>query len=366
MYHADGHPPELLLVWGLVALVTGAAVRSPPSLALAMVLFGGWCAWESGLRQAVHLPFLIPWAVTALAFLSLRWRPGLHLAALALGLWIVGLGALIDDPRSHMVVAGIGVAITAGGALATRGPQTWRSLGPTVVAYGTAIAFAGFFSIQFVQPFLDGIGSSGAQPGSDVLVTRALPALAFLAAVVLWAMARGHPGAVSVGIAALSIELFALLVDGRAHWLVALSGAGVAGLALAGERRLGWSVLATRSAVVYGAGMAFLALYAWQFWQDRPGSAGPRTLELVILAVLALGLVVALVSWATRHGLQRVQWAAFAAFSVEVFSLYVNTIGTLLGTSLFLLVASLIVGALAWLAIRLHERGRAASGEVAR
>jgi uncharacterized membrane protein len=323
-----------------------------------MALFAGWSGWETGLTQAIHWTFLPAWAATTAAFLALRWRPGVHVAALAVSLWLVGLGYVIDDPRGQLIVAVIGVTIAAASALATRQPGLGASIGPVAFSYGVAIAYAGFFAHQFVHPFIEAIGSSGPKPGPDVLVARALPVLAFLTVASLWAMARGGRAAVAVSVAALTVELVALLLTGDAHWLVAASGATVAALALTGQRQLGWSVPTVRSSVVYGSGMAFFALYAWQFWSDRPASAGPRTFELVVLAVLALGLVIALIAWSTRHALLRVQWAAFAAFSVEVFSLYANTIGTLLGTSLFLLVASVIVGALAWFAIRLHERTR--------
>ena len=48
--------------------------------------------------------------------------------------------------------------------------------------------------------------------------------------------------------------------------------------------------------------------------------------------------------------------SAYAGFALEIFMLYVTTLGTLLNTSLFFLVAAIIVSALAWAAYRLHQR----------
>ncbi len=51
-------------------------------------------------------------------------------------------------------------------------------------------------------------------------------------------------------------------------------------------------------------------------------------------------------------------WFAYIAFSIETFALYYNLAGTMLSTSLFFLVAGLIVAALAFMAWLLHERGQ--------
>ena len=47
---------------------------------------------------------------------------------------------------------------------------------------------------------------------------------------------------------------------------------------------------------------------------------------------------------------------AYTGFAIEIFTLYVRTFGTLLNTSLFFLVAALLVSGLAWVAYRLHQR----------
>ena len=49
-------------------------------------------------------------------------------------------------------------------------------------------------------------------------------------------------------------------------------------------------------------------------------------------------------------------WIAYIAFSIEILSLYGFTVGSILGTSLFFLIAALIVAALAYAALRLARR----------
>ena len=60
--------------------------------------------------------------------------------------------------------------------------------------------------------------------------------------------------------------------------------------------------------------------------------------------------------WALATDNRGALWLAYVAFAVEIFSLYVRMLGTLLNTSLFFLIAALIVSALAWVAYRLHRR----------
>jgi len=66
---------------------------------------------------------------------------------------------------------------------------------------------------------------------------------------------------------------------------------------------------------------------------------------------------------AISHGLstlnQAVLWVGYLGFSIEILSLYWQTVGSILGTSLFFLIAALIVTALAFVALRLAQRSDA-------
>ena len=64
---------------------------------------------------------------------------------------------------------------------------------------------------------------------------------------------------------------------------------------------------------------------------------------------------------AISHGLSTQNrgalWLGYLGFSIEILALYWQTVGSILGTSLFFLIAALIVAALAFMALRLAQRG---------
>ena len=79
-----------------------------------------------------------------------------------------------------------------------------------------------------------------------------------------------------------------------------------------------------------------------------------------LIAILVIALVLAAIFWGLKAGNSGALWIGYIGFSVEILAIYIKTIGTLLNTSLFFLVAGLIVSALAGLAYRLHARGEIA------
>ena len=70
-------------------------------------------------------------------------------------------------------------------------------------------------------------------------------------------------------------------------------------------------------------------------------------------------------SWALRTDNRGALWVGYAAFAIEIFAIYDKMLGTLLNTSLFFLVSALIVSALAWTAVLLHQRQLPATGGAA-
>ena len=92
--------------------------------------------------------------------------------------------------------------------------------------------------------------------------------------------------------------------------------------------------------------------------------AGVVTLEISVLVglrlnfanILAIPLLLGAMLWALRTDNRGALWLAYAGFAVEVFSLYIKTFGTLLDTSLFFLIAAVMVSGLAWAAYKLHQR----------
>ncbi len=165
---------------------------------------------------------------------------------------------------------------------------------------------------------------------------------------------RWRPG---VHISGMALTYFAIslgfyLDKGHAHHIVAGLGLAVAALALAYERA-GFDRDAIAPPVLtYAAVVAFAGLFALQFFER------PERDTLMMLAGLTLALLLAAIWYALHRRNRGLLWFAYIAFSIETFAIYYNLAGTMLSTSLFFLVAGLIVAALAFMAWQLHERGR--------
>ncbi len=236
MYHIDGHAPDGVMLWWLGALLAGVVLRSNPVLALAMVLVCVWSGMEMAARNRVFWPFLIGWTAVTAAFSWQRWRPGAHLAALALTYFAICLGFFLDNGHAHHIVAGLGLAGVALALAHERSGFDSAALAPPALTYAAGIAFAGLFALQFVE--------------------------------------------------------------------------------------------------------------------------NPTRGTLMMLAGLTLVLLLAAIWYALQTRNRGLLWFAYVAFSIETFAIYYNLAGTMLSTSLFFLVAGLIVAALAFMAWLLHERGR--------
>ncbi len=151
MYHMDGNAPDVVLVWGAGTLLAGVLLRSNPALAFALILFSVWGMWETGQREAVHWPYLVPWALVSAAFYWQRWEPGVHLSGLALTGFILTYGAIHHSSGGYETVVLIGALI---GALSALGLVTSPRLTPVWrggILYALFIAFAGLFALQFMK-----------------------------------------------------------------------------------------------------------------------------------------------------------------------------------------------------------------------
>ncbi len=242
MYHMEGNPPDAVLMWALGALLAAALVRSNPALAAAFVLLTVWSCYERGLGNAAHWSFLPVWAAAVAAALWLRWRPGLHLAAASLVVWLVPLGYYLLDRHAHWIVVTVGVLAAVGAAAGSREIDRRVTASGALFAYGLIVAFAGLYLIQFI----------------DRLV------------------------------------LFGLQDS------------------------------------------------AW-------------TPQLVLLALLTLGLLLGAMLWALGTDNRAALWLSYAGFALEILSLYVRTFNERLNASLFFLIAAAMVSLLAWVAYRLHQ-----------
>ena len=91
-------------------------------------------------------------------------------------------------------------------------------------------------------------------------------------------------------------------------------------------------------------------MFALQFFEDTHGG------KLILLAALTLVLLLAAIAHALSTGNRGALWLGYIGFSAEILTLYGVTVGTILGTSLFFLIAAVIVALLAYAALRLARQ----------
>ena len=198
MYHIEGNPPGAVLVWALGALLAGVLLRSNPALALAMILVGLWSGWQTSLIERIHWPFLLGWGAVAAAFLWQRWRPGLHLSAIALSGWIITNGFVVHH-GAHWAVALIGLGICAASLASEQLNGLPKRIAPAALCYGMIIAFMGLFSFTFLQR----------QP-TGTMVLLAVVMLALLLGAVFWGWRTQHRAVLWLGYAGFSAVALAL------------------------------------------------------------------------------------------------------------------------------------------------------------
>ena len=138
----------------------------------------------------------------------------------------------------------------------------------------------------------------------------------------------------------------------RAH-LVEPAALGVAGVfgGLILREVSGKSTEISQSLGAYGFALAYAA--AWPMHFDRQPMLA---LPLGVWSAMVLALTIAAILEAWRTNNRGLLWIAYAAFSIEIVSLYFKTLGTLLSTSVFFLCAGLLVIALAACAWMLINR----------
>lgn len=326
-----------------------------------------------GLAQVLATLAAVLIGFAAMSFVAANWHEMSKLARLAVifaGLW------------SSLAVAG--VLLQAG-----RGGFAHASLLAAVAIYGAGIMLiAQTYQMDGHPPnavWLWGLGALAAG-----LLTRSNPVLAVsLVVFVVWhwmeqfdswkdvhwaflpawagvaagfAMTRWRPGLHLLSLALMSWVIeYGYIFDAEAvqgHLIVTLVGLGLVAISiLAGPSIDRWRRV-SGTIMLYGFAMAFAGVLALQFIVDRHGD------HTLLYGAVVLSAIVAALAWSWRTDNKAALWTAYAAFSIEIFSLYVKKIGTLLGTSAFFLVAGLFVAALAYAAFRLHQATSGRSGEL--
>lgn len=163
---------------------------------------------------------------------------------------------------------------------------------------------------------------------------------------------RWWPGAHLSGLALAGfiVSLGATLRDGHAFHIVTMLGLAASAVAVGLERtQPRWAGLAS-VALSYAAAVAYAGLWVLQFIER------PDTGELVVLGAFSLVLLLGLIWYGLAAHNRGALWLGYIGFSIEILALYGKTVGTLLDTSLFFLVAGLLVAGLAAMAWRLHAR----------
>jgi uncharacterized membrane protein len=147
------------------------------------------------------------------------------------------------------------------------------------------------------------------------------------------------------------VSLGYLLGRGHEQTAVAIIGLLAAAAAIAAEKALpGYEQIAA-TILAYAVVVTFAGLYALQFVEDPPLGT------LIALATLTLVLLLGAIGYGLETANRGVLWLGYIGFSLEILSIYWKTVGTILNTSLFFLVAALIVAALAYMALRIARRG---------
>lgn len=151
-------------------------------------------------------------------------------------------------------------------------------------------------------------------------------------------------------LSAFVIELGYLLDDGHQHALVVMLGLSVAAGALWLEKSRADLDHIAGPVLAYAVAVTYAGLFALQFWEEPPKAT------FIVLAALSLVLLLAAISHGLATRNRGAVWIGYVAFSLEVLAIYWKTVGSILGTSLFFLIAALIVAGLAYLALRIARR----------
>ncbi|MFA5950339.1 MAG: DUF2157 domain-containing protein [Hyphomicrobium sp.] len=319
-----------------LGLANALAILSAVLIGFAVMSFVG-ANWQD-MPRLLRLGILIGslWASYGLAgALASRGMAGFAHAAILLGVAIFGASIMLVSQMYHMDGNPPDAVLlwAAGGLLAGCVLRSNPALALTMVLVVIWGIMEAAIRGQVFWPFL----------GPWAIVSAAF----------YWR--RWRPGLHLSGLALTGfvVSLGYLLNHGHAHGLVVAVGLLVVGASLAGSQLRPDLPGLWPGVLNYGIVIASAGLLALQFVND------PSLDVFVLLAVLALMASLAVIYRGMHTGNGIAVWLGYLGFSFEVLSIYVKTIGTLLDTSLFFLIAGLLVSALAAIAYRIHSKGAA-------
>lgn len=299
-YHISGYTPDALLLWAAGVLLSAALLASAPSLVLGIGLATLWVVWDTADGGRVPAwQALIAFAVCA----GLVWRQQsiVALHALLIGLIVWLFAEFLDAKLQLWPLSLLGLAVCAVGLAGARAQkEEQRDFLPPLAIYGALLAFGAHLGHQIARE--DGY----------LRLTDA-----------------GYVGWMGFGLLAVVLAALAWrrwLAPGPAA-TIGLYGLGLCLLALVEPSRL---LALTPLRPTVAIGMAFGALL--------------------------LAASVWLIVQATDMGWRGLTVVGFLAFGAELLYIYFETFGGLLSTSLFYLVAGLLLIALSATFVWLERR----------
>jgi uncharacterized membrane protein len=324
--------------------------------------------WQISLAPALAILGAVLFGFAVMSFVAANWQemPKLLRIVLLLGGLLVSYlaaGALFQrglDAFAHAAIL-IGVAIFGASIMLISQMYHMEGHPPDAVLLWAAGALLAGLLLRSKPALALAMLLVGLWAGWETSMNEKVfwPFLIGWAAVTA-AIVREHwrPGLhlAAVVLALWTITLGYLLHKGHAHGVVILAGVSLMAAGFSVEKLDERLAKFSPSSECYGLAIAFAGLLAQQFVEDIQVS------NLVALAVATLAMMIAVIVWGLRSGHRGLLWLGYIGFSIEVLALYFKTVGTLLGSSLFFLMAGALLIALAFLAHRLHARELKAGG----
>ncbi|MEQ1577253.1 MAG: DUF2157 domain-containing protein [Hyphomicrobium sp.] len=317
-------------------LATVLSMLAAVLLAFAVMSFVGanWQDMSKLLRIALLFTLLVGSTIAAGVFFE-RGLDGFGHACAMLGSAIFGANIMLISQMYHMDGnAPDAVLLWAGGALLSG--LLLRS-GPTLALAMVLVCFwAGWETNQ-----------------RDEVFWPFLAAWAVVSAGFYWL--KWRPGLHFAGwaLAGFLITFGYIWRGGHQHWTTAAIGLALSAAFIAGDKwRPDLSGL-WQAALPYALVILFWAMMALQYNEN------PTRTEFIGLALLTLALTVSAIWWGLTSNSRTLLWLGYIGFSTEIMSVYQKTVGSLIGTSLFFLVAGVLVALLAFMAYRLNARQHA-------
>lgn len=317
-------------------LATVLSMLAAVLLAFAAMSFvsANWQDMSKLLRLGLLFSLLLGATAAAGAFYQ-RGMDGFGHACAVLGSAIFGANIMLMSQMYHMDGnAADAVLLWAAGAL----------ISGLLLRSGPALALA---------MVLVCLWAGGETSQRDEVFWPFLPAWALVSAGFYWLGWR--PGIHLSGLALTGFIIFFGFIwrGGHQHLIVTAVGLALIAAAIAGDKlRPDLSAL-WPAALSYALVIAYWGLMALQYDEHPP------LREFAALALCTLGLTLAAIWWGLSNNNRGALWLGYIGFSIEIMFVYQKTVGSLLGTSLFFLVAGLLVAALAYMAYRLNERRQA-------